>query len=419
MRFEILPIFASLALALTSGLVRAQENESLTERVRRYSERYRESMQNMRCDVEGDVADSHFHGEIALLNGTAPFHMPPSGGFFSRKVTATGSGDEKSETTVIKLGNPQYSFRLVRQELDSPFQIDDLSIQYDNIQRTEISKDRVFFAFSATDSEAVFAPIMVHDVSTVDLLKGDRGVQRRIATTSNTKQADIEFFFPENHPFGHATASVSLGESGELLRYELRERSENGIDVCYLGTVRYSQSDYTPSGLPLPTELRVQTTTKVSGKTTPQSEYWYKLSNFQFGKNTIGQFTLSYYDMPEPEGAKVDGRVVPSTRQMAPPQFELPEFTLQLGNKADYSLNLRNPNSYPLRIVGIAGSCGLGGCVEPKEFHPCVMDAGASMSVAIALESKKLGPLETALTIYYGTESVRSVKVLFKGKVEN
>lgn len=46
------------------------------------------------------------------------------------------------------------------------------------------------------------------------------------------------------------------------------------------------------------------------------------------------------------------------------------------------------------------------------------MDAGASMSIAIALESKMLGPLETALTIYYGTESVQSARVLFKGKVE-
>lgn len=418
MRFGILSIFASLALAITSGLARSQEIESLTDRVRIYSERYLESMQNMRCAVEGNAAECDFHGEIALLNGTTPYHFPPSGGFFSSRVMTSGTGDEKSETNVIKLGNPQYSFRLVRQELGSPFQLDDLSIQYDNIDRKEISKDRVFFSFSANDSEAVFAPIMVHDISTVDLLKGDRGVQRSIATTSSTKQTEVEFVFPANHPFGHASAHVSFGKSGELLRYELRERSENGIDVCYVGAVRYSESDYTSSGLALPTELRVQATTKISGKTTEQSENWYKLSNFQFGKNTIGQFTLSYYDIPEPEGAEVDGRVVPSTKQMAPPQFELPEFTLQLGKKAEYSLSLRNPNSYPLRIVGIAGSCGLGGCVEPKEFQPCIMDAGASKSITVALTSKKPGPLETALTIYYGTESVQSVKVLIKGTVE-
>lgn len=418
MRFGILLIVTFLTLVFPNGLGRAQELEALTERVRNYSELYLESLRNMRCAVEGFVAERLFHGEIALLNGVTPFHFPPSGGFFSSMVTISGSDDEKAEKMSMKLGNPQYSFRLVRQELGSSLQLDDLSIQYDNVYRKEVSKDRVFFSFSAIDSEAVFAPIMVHDISTIDLLKGDRGVQSRIATTGSSKKSDVEFIFPENHPFGHASAHVSFGKFGEVLHYESRERTQNGIEVCYSGDVRYSESDKTSSGLALPNELRVQTKTKSSGKTTQQPGYWYKLSNFEFGKNTMGQFTLSYYRIPEPEGATVSGRPLPSPKQTMPPQFELPEFTLQIGGKADFSLDLRNPNSYPIRIVGIAGSCGLGGCVESKDFQPFILEAGASKSISIALESKKPGLLETVLTIYYARESVQSVKVMVKGRVE-
>lgn len=418
MRFGIRFVIAFMTVVFPSSLGRAQELEVLTERVRNYSELYLKSIQNMRCAVDGSVAERLFHGEIALLNGVTPFQLPSNGGFFSSMVTTSGAGDEQVEKTSMKVGNPQYSFRLVRQGVGSSLQLGDLSIQYDNVYRKEVSRDPVFFSFSAIDSEAVFAPIMVHDISTIDLLKGDRGVQSRIAATTNSEQTDVEFIFPENHPFGHASAHVSIGKSGEVLRYELRERSEYGIEVCYFYAVRYSESDKTSSGLALPTELRVQTKTKILGKTTHQPEHWYKLSNFEFGKNTMARFTLSHYRIQEPEGATVSGRQSPSPNQMMPPKIELPEFTLKIGDKADFTFDLQNPNSHPIRIVGIGGSCGLGGCVEPKDFEPFTVEAHGSKSIAITLESKKPGPFETVLTIYYGTESVRSVKVMVKGSAE-
>lgn len=418
MRFGIRLIIAFITAVFSNSLGRAQELEVLREKVRSYSELYLQSIQNMRCAVEGSVAERLFHGEIALLNGVTPFQLPSNGGFSSSMVTTSGAGDEQVEKTSMKLGNPQYSFRLVREELGSSFCLGDLSIQFDNVHRKEVAKDRIFFSFSAVDSEAVFAPIMVHDISTIDLLKGVRGVQSRFATTGSSAQTDVEFIFPEDHPFGYASTHVSFGRSGEVLRYELRERSRNGIEVCYFAAVRYSESDKAPSGLALPTELRILTTEKTSQKTAQQPENWYKLSNFEFGKNTMAQFTLSHYRIQEPEGATVSGRQSPLSNQTMPPKIELPEFTLKIDDKADFTFDLQNPNSHPIRIVGIGGSCGLGGCVEPKEFQPFTVEAHGNKSIAITLESKKPGPLETVLTIYYGTESVRSVKVMVKGSVE-
>jgi hypothetical protein len=372
----------------------------------------------MKCTVDGSIAERLFHGEIALLNGATPFHLPSNGGFFSSMVTNFGAGDEQVAQTSMKVGNPQYSFRLVRQGVVSSLHLDDLSIQYDNVYRKEVAKDRIFFSFSAIDSEAVFAPIMVHDISSNDLLKGDRGVQSRIVATTNSEQTDVEFIFPENHPFGHASAHVTFGKTGEILRYELRERSENSTEVCYFYAIRYSESDKTSSGLALPTELLVQTKTNILGKTTHEPERSYKLSNFEFGKNTMSLFTLSHYRIQEPEGATVSGQQSPSPNKMMPPKIELPELTLKIGEKAELTFDLQNPNSGPIKIVGIGGSCGLGGCVEPKDFQPFTVEAHGSKSIAITLESKKAGPFETVLTIYYATESVRSVKVTVKGRVE-
>lgn len=343
MQLRILLIVALLTLVLPVGSGRAQELDELTERVRSYSKLYLESLRNMGCAVEGSVAQRPFHGEIALLNGVTPFHFPSNGGFCSSSVTISGSGHEEAEKTSINLGNPQYSSRLARQEPGTSLQLDDLSIQYDNVDRKDILKDPVFFAFSATDSAAVFAPIMVFDISTIDLLNEGRGVQSRIAPSSSSKQTDVEFIFPENHPFGHASAQVSFGECGEVLHYELRERAQDGIEVSYTYDVRYSESERTASGLALPNELRIQTKTKSSGKTRQLPDNWYKLSNFEFGKIRMDQFTLSHYGIPEPEGATVLGRPLPSQKQTMPPQFELPELTLRdfpIGEKADLALEV-------------------------------------------------------------------------------
>ncbi|MFN3192167.1 MAG: hypothetical protein ACE361_16765 [Aureliella sp.] len=419
MRYKIALVVALLTGASPSSVSQAQELEILTERVRNYSDLYLETIQNMKCFVEGSVAERPFHGEIALHNGVIPFHLPSKGGFFSSKVVTSGPGDGQAEETIMKIGNPRYSFMLVRQGPASSLRLDDLSVQIDDPCRKEVGKDLVFFSFSATDSEGVFAPMMVHDISTVDLLKGDRGVQSRIAAIDNSEEIDARFIFPEEHPFGHASAYVRFGKNGEVLRYELRDRSENGIEVSYFGSVRYSESHRTSKGLAMPTELRVRAETKISGKLTDESENWYKLSNFEFGKSTMTQFNLSHYGIPEPEGAKENGRQLPFQKQMTPPQMELSEVMLKFGNKADFSVALQNRNPHPIRIVGIGGSCGLGGCIEPKNFQPCKVEAHGSKSITVALKPNKPGRFEAELTIYYGVESVRSVSLVVEGIVED
>jgi hypothetical protein len=307
MKLHVVASMACVVVGIVQGSVCAQDVSVLVKRVKIFSERYNEALKNLRCDVDGNVAGNQFKGTIAILNGVLPFRFPPSGAFeFSRFKKGT-----KSTTEMIKVGNSQYSFRVVKQEVGQTFGLEDLYIQIDNRNRMELLKDPIFFSFSAVDSMAVFAPIMVFDMASIDLLNGSHGGRSQIIAAADSNETVVEFIFPDDHPFKHEWARVSFGKFGEVLDYKIRNRPKPNHLTTYSYVVDYSESETSISGVRLPSELRIEMDSASEGRSIAKQENWVKLGNFQFGKNDPAQFTLTHYGIPEPEGTTVLGRPLP------------------------------------------------------------------------------------------------------------
>ena len=116
-------------------------------------------------------------------------------------------------------------------------------------------------------------------------------------------------------------------------------------------------------------------------------------------------------------GIEIFKRQLPS--HSVPPQFDLSEFTLPnfpVGEKKSLALGIHNTNSFPIRIVGIGGSCGPGGCVEATAFQALLMQPGEKKAVTIEFKAPmKPGPIEAMLVVYYSSMSLRSKDLFVKG----
>jgi len=311
MRLRDVLVVLGLTLGCFQNVLLAEELGELTEMVRDYSRRYAESLSNLRCDVEGVSAGVSFTGKICLLNRVLPYRFPKDGAFSFSSRAKPDSSDPLSTSEIVKVGNPQYSFIVSHRESNQTFGLDDFGVQVDNFGRKDILKDPVFFSFSAIDSAGLFAPVMVFDIPSIELLEGDRGVQGRKASSDDTDWTVVEFQFPKEHPFQHEWARVTFGTSGQVLHYELKNRAEPQADVVYTYTVRYSDTEMSPQGCRFPVEVRVSTLVTEKGQPHQLQENWYKLSNFEIGRNSKEQFTLTNYGIPEPEGTTVLGRPIP------------------------------------------------------------------------------------------------------------
>lgn len=297
MKLRLAATMVCLVIAGIQSSVNGQDLDELTKRVEVYSRDYAEAFKNVHCDVEGRIAGTEFHGSFAVLNGVRAFSFPANGAFRFSRIEK----NEKWIREVVKIGNPQYSFRLEKRQPEKVFGLKELNIQFENQNRKALNKDPIFFSFSANESWALYGPIMVFDMTSVALLHGDHGVKRRIVDTTNPNETVVEFDFPPDHPFWHKWAKVSFGASGEVLSYKLKSGTD-ARSVTYSHSVRYSDSDRWGSAIKLPCEFR---------ETEDTTGSWFKLSNFQFGKNEMAEFTLSHYGIPEPDGSSVLGRHQP------------------------------------------------------------------------------------------------------------
>jgi hypothetical protein len=114
--------------------------------------------------------------------------------------------------------------------------------------------------------------------------------------------------------------------------------------------------------------------------------------------------------------------VLNSTRSLKivmPPQFDLHEIVLTdfpVDFKKRFDLGIENPNSFAIRIEGIAGSCGPGGCVAPVDFQPLILDPGARKSIILEFKSPpQPRPIETMLIFYFSSETVHYKELLLTG----
>ena len=308
--YSILPICAHAQQSLGS----------LTDLVRDFSAAHIESLKNIRCAVEStDPNGVKFHGQIAIMNGVLPYKFPPRGAFlFSRSPAADSPNDNNSVS--MKIGNSQYSFKLKKQSQSQSYSLVDVVIPTDDPNREDLARDKIFFSFSSTDAEAIWSPIRVFDLASIDMLSGDRGIQIVNFQYSPTeRRAIVDFDFPKEHPFKHEWARVIFGDRGEVLEYEIRNRSRPDILDTYFVKINYQQldqaldgSNYANEAALFPSEFRVRSLTKRNGQLLSESpEVSVRLSNFEYDKIDLGQFTLTQYGIPEPEGTTVLKRPVP------------------------------------------------------------------------------------------------------------
>lgn len=286
--------------------------------VRDFTDVYIKSLKNVRCKVEGiDLNGVKYRGEIAVMNSVLPYKFPPSGAFlFSRSPASDAPNDNNSVS--MKIGNSQYSFSLKKSNQDNLLL--DLVVPIDDPNREDLAKDRIFFSFSALNAEALWSPIRVYDLASLDMLTGDRGVQvLNFQYQPNDGHAIVEFKFPKDHPFEHEWARVIFGKRGEVLEYEIINRPGSDITVTYFVKINYPEINQTHEGTNradaaslYPSEFRRNSVMSSTGQ--PPSappELLVRLSDFEYNKNHLEQFTLTHYGIPEPDGTTVLGRPIP------------------------------------------------------------------------------------------------------------
>ncbi|MCU0713441.1 MAG: hypothetical protein MUC43_15385 [Pirellula sp.] len=298
---------------VVSGFGQESDLDRLAKRVEGFTTNYLDSLQNVRCRVEGiDARGVKFQGTLALMGRVASFQAFPNNGAFSftRSPTWRSSGSGSSQG--VKVGNSQYSFQVDMQEKNEGYVLRDLVVQLDNVTRENLQKDPVFFSFSATDAMSIFAPIRVFDVSSYDIVSKKDGIQVSIRTGEGTIDSQIvEAKFPPEHPYGHESAMVVFGKHGEVQHYELVDRPTSSVVVTYIVDVKYA-NDQLHSSSWFPSEFRFRSKTLNSGETSTDSpEIWVKLSNIELNKNSTSEFTLSHYGIPEPEGTTMRGYPIP------------------------------------------------------------------------------------------------------------
>ncbi|XZE19237.1 hypothetical protein SH449x_004552 [Pirellulaceae bacterium SH449] len=304
--------FFTIVFCVASGYGQESDLDLLAKRVDGFTANYLDSLQNVRCRVEGiDPRGVEFQGTIALMGRVASFQAFPSNGAFSftRSPTWRSSGSDSSQG--VKVGNSQYSFQVDIREENEGYVLRDLVVQLDNVRRENLQKDPVFFSFSATDAMSIYSPIRVFDVSSIDIVSKKDGIQTSIRTGEGTVDTQIvEAKFPPEHPFGHESATVVFGKRGEVQHYELVDRPTSSVVVTYIVDVKYA-NDQIHSATWFPSEFRFSSKTLYSGKTSISPDIWVKLSDIEFNKNTTKEFTLSHYGIPEPEGTTMRGYPIP------------------------------------------------------------------------------------------------------------
>ncbi len=100
--------------------------------------------------------------------------------------------------------------------------------------------------------------------------------------------------------------------------------------------------------------------------------------------------------------------------KFSPEMFELSDYPC--GERSRHVFEITNTNSFPIRIVGIGGNCGPGGCVEPVDFRPFELAAKQRATVTVEFKSPmNPGPIEVSLTVHFSSDRVRSTEVHFSG----
>lgn len=304
--------FFMIIFCVVSGYGQESDLDRLAKRVEGFTANYLDSLQNVRCRVEGiDPRGVEFQGTLALMGRVASFQAFPSDGafLFTRSPTWRSSGSGSS--LGVKGGNSQYSFQVDMQEKNEGYVLRDLVVQLDNVKRENLQKDPVFFSFSATDAMSIFAPIRVFDVSSNDIVSKKDGIQVSIRAGEDTTDSQIlEAKFPPEHPYGHESAMVVFGKSGEVQHYELVDRPTSSVVVTYIVDVKYA-NDQLHSASWFPSEFRFRSKTQSGNTSSDSPEIWVKLSNIEFNENSTKEFTLSHYGIPEPEGTTMRGYPIP------------------------------------------------------------------------------------------------------------
>jgi len=102
-----------------------------------------------------------------------------------------------------------------------------------------------------------------------------------------------------------------------------------------------------------------------------------------------------------------------------PLQFDESDFVqsdFPVREKSMLTLGIANPNSRTVRVLGIVGSCGQGGCVEAVDFHPFMVGSGGRETVKMEFKSpNEPGPIHVTLVVHYSLDSVQSHPMVITG----
>ncbi|MCU0713442.1 MAG: hypothetical protein MUC43_15390 [Pirellula sp.] len=92
-----------------------------------------------------------------------------------------------------------------------------------------------------------------------------------------------------------------------------------------------------------------------------------------------------------------------------PLQFDESEFVqsdFPIREESMLALGIANPNPRSIRVLGIVGSCGKGGCVEAVDFHPFTVGSGGRETVKMEFKSpNEPGPIHVTLVVHYSLDS--------------
>ncbi len=281
----------------------ADELAELSERVCSFSERYAKDVSNVQVDFSAELAGRTFHGQAAIHKGVLPSNFPQNGAFLGRS--------SELGKLVVRGGNSQYSFKIVKQDESSTFTLAELVVQSgkDSIYTSWRPKSIMYAHCMTIDFGVVFAPIITGNVATQELFQNSQ-IKRKLISVDGEK-AVVEFAFPPEHVSEHTSVRVTFGSRGEVLDSQIHDqRTEMNADGWSTFTLMYSQSEKTPSGIPLPQEVQGVTRLK-QGDSTTSTNIVLKANNYRFESRDIEEFTLTHYGFSEPEGSTVLGRPVP------------------------------------------------------------------------------------------------------------
>lgn len=102
------------------------------------------------------------------------------------------------------------------------------------------------------------------------------------------------------------------------------------------------------------------------------------------------------------------------TPEFNPKGYNLLDFPIR--EKSNLAIEIINPNSFKISIVGIGGTCGPGGCVEPVDFRPFELAAKQRATVTVEFKSPmNPGPIEVSLPVHFSSDRVRCTEIHFSG----